>query len=140
MTTKMREELSALLVEIDSFEPELYPPPAKLDHDEEVIGVVEDRFLRQLWSYATFHDREARQVELEMNYSSDDTLTALHKLGRHSSRAETVRELFWYLVRVEFDFFEVGGIGVRQGWRFIHKNSDRQDPRQMLRKFLGGGE
>ncbi|MBO0887478.1 hypothetical protein J2P12_00095 [Candidatus Bathyarchaeota archaeon] len=125
-----------MLQEIDSTDPEMMPPPYKLESSDKSIGYITDDYLRKVFSLASFYRRESKrmQVDLEavgMEPLNDDKFTELKQ------KYETLIEIFWLLLRYHTNYWSTG-IGIRKDWEIVsikEKDSNNEIPPGIKKLF-----
>ena len=114
--------LEDLLAEIDNCDPELLPPPNPVDKGEKQVGILEDEYIRKVFSLNNFYLREGKRLQIDLECSGED-LKSHGELHMIKQKYETLLEMFWYLLRAQFDLWK-GDIGIRKGWVVVQKQSE----------------
>lgn len=111
-------------------------PSAELEESEEVLGEVSPH-LRRLWTLTAIMQKKAALAKVEMVFHSvparREELRA--QVWELTSKAETLRKLFWIEVNDEFSSWSKHGIGIRRGWKVIV--CDENPFSDILRRIFG---
>jgi hypothetical protein len=122
-----REILDQVLKDVENFDPEMFPPFAKLEKGEQVIAIVEDDFLRKVFSAACFYMREGKRLQVDLESAGE---VALHspEMQRLKHKHDLLMSLFWFALRTQNNTFGVN-VGIRKDWQFV--SIPKKSPNQL---------
>lgn len=137
----MLQIVSDFLDRIETINPEQYPPEAEpCDHVKRLV-VIEDLWIRRVWSLCQSYRREQKETELALEYERD--AAKKRQLDDSKSRAAYLAtlygKLFWFVVREQYSIWEPAHIGLYQGWEIYDDSAHHNDdgPPPIIRKLFG---
>jgi hypothetical protein len=134
-TIATRELLQQLLAEVNETDPDMLPPPTKLDDGEKVIGILTDDYIKRMFSLAAFYRRESMRLQVDLEASGEDPIQNIN-YNQLKQKFETLQEIFWFLIRTHFAAWGMG-VGIRRGWTFVNTDGSKGDKMPtLLRKIL----
>jgi hypothetical protein len=133
----MLQIMTDLLEQIESIDPELYPPIKEPCSCAKKIGVIEDLWLRRVWCVFQSFKREVQETKIAMEYEKDS--------GRQEELSDAFfkavyqndlyKRLFWHLVREQYSLWRPESLSICKGW-IIYDNSEHHDVPSILRKLM----
>lgn len=133
--------IQQMLDEIKSFEWSLFPPTGELRPEEDqVLGLCPEE-LRRFFSFGRFCERELKQLQVEMEYSTDKDPDSDRRLWQLSKRHDIALALFWFCVWEHFGAYGSNKmIGVRKEWKVVL--TEQRGPRMppFFQQLFGTGE
>jgi hypothetical protein len=132
--------LARVLREVGDFDESLFPPNEPVHQGERVIGIAPS-FCRKLFAYARYCHREAKQIQLDIQFTtrSARTTESAARLEEMSDTHRLLMALFWACTQDEFRQWGAGeALGVREDWSIVTCASERAHPIQRLLENLGG--
>ena len=121
--------LANMVTEINNADPDAFPPTDPVQDSEKVIAKIDDVFIRRLYSLFSFYRRESLHALVDLRYSAtlEDSTS-----GRLSNKADTLRELFWWMVHETYSHHPNYTIGVRSGWVLVQVPQNSENPIKKL--------
>ena len=136
-TTDARELFTHLLNEIDATDPEMMAPRFDLEKGDKVMGIVKDEFIRKTFSLSSFYRREGKRLQVDIEAVGADADASI-EFQKYKQKHEMLQEIFWWLVRTQFDHWG-GTAGIRKDWQIV-KSPDSDEKVQIIKgqlpKFL----
>ena len=128
LTVERPAFLKTLLEEIESMDPECFPPPREIRKEDKPLGDC-PVYLQKIWALARMCERESEQAKLECKFSSDHDHPGLHvRIVEMGSKEELLMEMFWACVNDHFkQWGELGGLAIRKGWKVVNMPRDPGD-------------
>jgi hypothetical protein len=116
-TTTARELFTQLLTEIDATDPEMLTPKFPLEKGDKVTGTISDEFTKKVFSLSSFYRREGRRLQVDVESTGENQEASL-ELQKYKQKHEMLQEIFWWLVRTQFDHWG-GNCGIRKDWQVV---------------------
>jgi hypothetical protein len=126
--------LQRLLEEIESFDPEMFPPTNEAEEGERVLGICPE-FMKKIFCLARLCEREAKQTKLDAEFSSESEGMRAHYEEMHD-KYKFLMALFWMVGQTHFHSWGLQEtLGVRKGWEFVVSKDKPPDITKILRGF-----
>lgn len=123
-------------LELDEIK-EYREPGMALEGTDHIIGDMSDT-LKKLWTLWKQVQYSAAELGIKLQCGEQDISQA--KICEMEAKSEVLRALFWIAVADEFDVWDKGHLGVRQGYKVVWSD---KPPEGMLPPFfrqIFGGE
>ena len=140
MTTLATEPITDLLKEIETFEPEIFPPVAEVCSEHcAVLGDCPPE-LRRFYSFSRHCERELMQLRVELQFSADEDEALELRIGQLSKKQEVTRAMLFYALREHFHAYEDGkSMDLAKGWKVVSFERGPDLPPQIRALFGLGG-
>jgi len=129
--------LTSLLGEVQTMDENAFPPSDReACQHEQVIGEPTP-YMKKMWALSIMYQRESERLGVEVKFSPDD-VRARAQAEEAQYKCDTLREIFWTLVKQHTDSWgTVGALGMRKGWKLVRfEPRDHMPP--IFRRLLGG--
>jgi hypothetical protein len=129
--------ITELLEEVDNTDPNLLPPPYKIEKGEKIVGTIRDEYTKRIFSLSSWYRREGQRLEVDLKSIGEDPLTN-PEFTKLRQKHETLVETFWLALRFELNYWTTS-VGIRKDWTVVDTtDSEDNKPASVLKRLLGG--
>lgn len=110
--------LQDFLKDIEKCDTRGFKVPHKKSEEEKQIGTIDDPLCQKLYILSMINSREAKKAVIDIQTGDDDPNTQM-VAAKRMQISETLMEIFWFILREHYGWWEVGHIGIRQDWMVV---------------------
>lgn len=135
----MYQFLKEILQELEQLNPTNYiEPDAEIKPNDHRVGEATEE-LKQIYSLSLLCTRAAIEEAAEAQFGGFNTHAKKEKLVRavrFRTKAEILREIFWLILRDQFNLWDKDSVGIRKDWVVVWSEPD-PTPEDFLRRLFG---
>lgn len=116
--------LKILPVELSAIEPgEFAEPGEEIDPKADVVVGEASNDLRRIYTLTEKLQEAGARYSIDARFSKDNRLRSdaekkMHELKR---KTEVLMEIFWIILKDDFDLWNKDSVGIRKGWKVTYR-------------------